>query len=174
MAVFGLPQDAVYSHYTHLVPRLVDRGTDRPGDTPLTTLYTIGYGGRRPQDFVALLTQHAIAIVCDVRAEPQRAYLGIYTFNPAQGRGPLPRLLAQAGIDYRWFPELGNPDRQDPELGAFKRLMAQEAARRLRQLRLCAQAQRACLLCAEREAQHCHRRVITAHLTAYGYTVQHL
>jgi uncharacterized protein (DUF488 family) len=140
----------------------------------MTTLHTIGYGGRHPQDFVTLLTQANIGLVCDVRAEPRRAYRGIYTFNPEKGSGPLPRLLAQVGIAYDWFPELGNPDRQDPEIHAFQQLMIQEAESRLQRLRSCVQVMRACLLCAEQDAQRCHRRIITAYLTAYGYSVQHL
>ena len=140
----------------------------------MPTLYTIGYGGRHPQHFVTLLTQANIELVCDVRAEPRRAYRGMYTFNPDKGSGPLPRLLAQAGIAYKWFPELGNPERRDPEIRAFEQLMAQEAERRLQRLRTCVQALRACLLCAEQEAQRCHRRIITAYLTDYGYVVQHL
>jgi uncharacterized protein (DUF488 family) len=140
----------------------------------MTTLHTIGYGGRHPQDFVTLLTQANIGLVCDVRAEPRRAYRGIYTFNPEKGSGPLPRLLAQVGIAYDWFPELGNPDRQDPEIRAFQQLMIQEAESRLQHLRACVQVMRACLLCAEQDAQRCHRRIITAYLTAYGYSVQHL
>jgi uncharacterized protein (DUF488 family) len=140
----------------------------------MTTLYTIGYGGRHPQDFVTILTQANIGLVCDVRAEPRRAYRGIYTFNPEKGSGPLPRLLAQAGIAYEWFPELGNPERQDPEIRAFQQLMAQEAERRLQRLQTCVQALCACLLCAEQDAQRCHRRIITAYLIASGYSVQHL
>jgi uncharacterized protein (DUF488 family) len=140
----------------------------------MTTLYTIGYGGRHPQNFVTILTQANIGLVCDVRAEPRRAYRGIYTFNPEKGSGPLPRLLAQAGIAYEWFPELGNPERQDPEIRAFQQLMAQEAERRLQRLQTCVQALCACLLCAEQDAQRCHRRIITAYLIASGYSVQHL
>jgi uncharacterized protein (DUF488 family) len=140
----------------------------------MTTLYTIGYGGRHPQDFVAILTQANIGLVCDVRAEPRRAYRGTYTFNPEKGSGPLPRLLAQVGIAYEWFPELGNPDRQDPEIRAFQQLMAREAESRLQRLRTSVQAACACLLCAEQSAQRCHRRIITAHLADYGYVVQHL
>jgi len=140
----------------------------------MTTLHTIGYGGRHPQDFVTLLTQANIRLVCDVRAEPRRAYRGIYTFNPEKGSGPLPRLLAQVGIAYDWFPELGNPDRQDPEIRAFQQLMIQEAESRLQRLRACVQVMRVCLLCAEQDAQRCHRRIITAYLKAYGYSVQHL
>src|SRR5215467_5008701 len=122
-------------------PVLVSRLPFSPGKT-MTTLYTIGYGGRHPQHFVTLLTQANIALVCDVRAEPRRAYRGIYTFNPEQGSGPLPRLLAQASIAYEWFPELGNPDRQDPEIHAFQQRMAQEAESRLQRLRTRVQTQR--------------------------------
>ena len=149
-------------------------GVDNIRGKNMTTLYTIGYGGRHPQHFVTLLTQANIALVCDVRADPRRAYRGMYTFNPEKESGPLPRLLAQAGIAYEWFPELGNPDRQDPEIRAFQQLMAQEAESRLQRLRTRVQAVCACLLCAEQDAQHCHRRIITAHLIAYGYDVQHL
>ncbi len=53
----------------------------------MTMLYTIGYGGRHPQHFIAMLTQHGIELVCDVRAEPRRAYRGIYTFNPGNRSG---------------------------------------------------------------------------------------
>jgi len=140
----------------------------------MTTLYTIGYGGRHPKHFVTLLTQHNIALICDVRAEPRRSYRGIYTFSPEKNSGPLPRLLAQEGIKYQWLPELGNPDRQDPEIRAFQQLMDQEAESRLQRLQTLGQAARTCLLCAEQDAQRCHRRIITTYLTAYGYIVQHL
>jgi uncharacterized protein (DUF488 family) len=113
-------------------------------------------------------------LICDVRAEPRRAYGGIYTFNPEKSSGSLPRLLAQEGINYQWLPELGNPDRQDPEIHAFQQLMGQEAESRLQRLHTLVQAGRTCLLCAEQDAQRCHRRIITAYLTAYGYVVQHL
>jgi uncharacterized protein (DUF488 family) len=149
-------------------------GVESISGEDMPTLYTLGYGGRHPQHFVSLLTQANIDLVCDVRAEPRRAYRGSYTFNPEKGSGPLPRLLAQAGIAYEWFPELGNPDRQDPEIRAFEQLMAQEAAYRLQRLQTCVQARRACLLCAEQDAQRCHRRIIVAYLIASGYDVQHL
>jgi hypothetical protein len=98
----------------------------------------------------------------------------IYTGNPGKSRGPLPRLLAQAGSDYQWFLQLDNPNRQAPEMHACQQLLVQEAESRLQRLRTCVQTVRACLLCAKQDAQHCHQRIITAYLTAYGYVVQQL
>jgi hypothetical protein len=52
--------------------------------------------------------------------------------------------------------------------------MAREAEGQFQRLRTCVHTLRACLLCAEQNAQRCHRRIITAYLTDYGYDVQHL
>ena len=141
----------------------------------MRTFYTIGYGGRHPQrDFVALLQQQQISLVCDVRAEPRRAYLGLYTFLPEKGTGPLLRLLGQAGIQYQWFPALGNPDRHDPDMRQFRRLMAEQGEHLVRPLRVCMQTEIICVLCAEKEVQRCHRRLIAEYLIADGCTANHL
>jgi hypothetical protein len=84
------------------------------------------------------------------------------------------RLLGQAGIQYQWFPALGNPDRHDPEMRQFRRLMAEQGARLVQPLRACMQSETICVLCAEKEVQRCHRRLVAAYLLTDGGVVTHL
>src|SRR5690242_6125106 len=69
--------------------------------------FTIGYGGRRPDELVALLIANRVRTVVDVRLRPDRATMG----SLAKARDPekgIAGLLARAGIDYVSLPELGN------------------------------------------------------------------
>jgi hypothetical protein len=80
----------------------------------------------------------------------------------------LRQLLSQAGIQYQWFPALGNPDRYNPDMHQFRRLMAEQGEHLMQPLRTCMQIETICVLCAEKEVQRCHRRLIAAYLLADG------
>jgi uncharacterized protein (DUF488 family) len=136
-------------------------------------VFTIGYGGRTPDDFLALLRHRGIRTVVDVRLRPDRAYKGLWTKATSADKG-IERLLADAGIAYRSLVELGNvfmdmPDWQE----RYRRLL--ERAGDLLASRLADVPGPICLLCAEKDAAECHRALVAEWLArTRGAEVVHL
>jgi hypothetical protein len=71
------------------------------------TFFTIGYGGRIPDEFASLLSLHGVRSVADVRIHPDRASMGAYVRARTADKG-IERLLSERGIAYRSILELGN------------------------------------------------------------------
>lgn len=136
-------------------------------------LFTIGYGGRSPADFVALLTRAGVRCVVDVRLRPDKASMGAFVKARTPDKG-IEKLLAGAGIAYRSLPELGNPFLESDDWpGRYARYFA--AAGELLLDRLAEVPEPFCLLCAEKRAADCHRRTIAEFLAARdGWSVEHL
>jgi uncharacterized protein (DUF488 family) len=135
-------------------------------------IYTIGYGGRKTSEFVDLLKKADVTTVVDVRLTPERAFLAIYAKgkNPSKG---IQGLLGRAGIKYVWVPELGNPFKDDKDWKPKYQLHLEEKGDLL-----CSKLYELktpfCLLCAEKYASTCHRKVISDYLADKGYEVEHL
>ena len=140
----------------------------------MTTAFTIGYGGRTPDEFVKLLTANGVRTVVDVRLRPDRATMGSYALAKDANKG-ITGLLAKAGVGYLSLPELGNLfldygdwrtryaghlEKCGPLL--FDRLSADVACP-------------VCLLCAEKRAAECHRRQIAEYLArTRGWAFTHI
>lgn len=135
-------------------------------------LYTIGYGGRKPDDFLRLLQEHGVRAVVDVRLRPDRASMGAYARAKDRDKG-IEGLLGRGGIQYLSFVEMGNVflDFEDWE-ARYRRLMAQ--AGDLLTERLSQVPEPFCLMCAEKLAGQCHRRLIAEYLAEKGWEVQHI
>jgi len=135
-------------------------------------LFTIGYGGRHPEDFLALLRAHKVARIVDVRIRPERASMGAYVKARQPERG-IQGLLGGAGITYSHFLELGNLFLGHEDWQLRYRAVLDAAAplllARLRQI-----DQPYCLLCAEKDPANCHRGIIAVKLAEEGCAVVHI
>ena len=124
----------------------------------MNPLFTIGHSNLEIEPFLAVLTQHRIETLCDVRSRP--ASFRFPQFN----REPLEAALASAGIRYEFFGESLGGRPADPRVYREDGLVDYAARRRApdfvvgveRSLAL-ARTSVAALMCAEEDPLQCHR-----------------
>lgn len=145
--------------------------------TMTVQLFTVGHSNHTIETFIALLEQHRIALVIDVRSQPYSQWAA--QFN----REPLQHDLNEAGLHYRYMGDLlgGRPANRDlyapgqdhPDYGR----MAVDAAylKGIDQLLSLAHHQRLVIMCSEGDHHHCHRHLlITQTLVERGVDVLHI
>src|SRR5205809_226859 len=76
---------------------------------PHQPVFTIGHSNLDLPKFVALLKQHGIEAIADVRSSPYSQY------NPQFNREPLQRVLREQGISYVFLGEELGARRSEPE-----------------------------------------------------------
>lgn len=140
------------------------------------TIYTIGHGRARFDELAAVLAEHGVATIVDVRSEPHSRHAPDFSLRALEG------LAATAGYGYRWMGEaLGGRPRDpalllpdgSPDYPALRRSPRFRAA--LADLVALASEARVVLLCAEEHPDHCHRaRLIAPALADMGLPVVHL
>ena len=135
--------------------------------------YTIGYGGRNPQEFLDLLKQNNVRTLVDVRLRPDRASMGIWAKAKTSDKG-IEKVLGGAGIGYCSFAELGDIFLGLPNwLELYRQLLAQSGELLIG--RLLSVPEPFCLMCAEKRVAECHRLEIAHYLVrTRGAEVQHL
>lgn len=135
-------------------------------------IYTIGYGGRKPDELLDLLKVKGVQIVIDVRLRPDRSAMGVY----AKAKDPskvIERLMANADIQYLSFVELGNLFHELPDWHKrYQRLLDLTGDLLVERLGLVREP--FCLMCAEKKPGDCHRRLIADLLATRGYQVEHI
>ncbi len=122
-------------------------------------LFTIGYEGRSPEEFFRLLQEHAVELLVDVRDNP-------HSRKPGFSRKALTASCPEHGIGYRHLPELGVPKALRPRIedyDSFREQYLKLLESREQPLNILLEliaAQRACLLCYERDHDACHRALV--------------
>ena len=135
-------------------------------------VYTIGYGGRSPQDFLGLLKEKGVRAVVDVRLRPDRSSMGTYVKAKDPDKG-IVRLLRDVNIRYSSFVELGNIFLDcDDWTERYQKLLEQAGDLLIDRLRQIPGS--FCLMCAEKQVARCHRQLIAEYLSRKGYLVEHI
>jgi uncharacterized protein (DUF488 family) len=138
----------------------------------LSTLFTIGYQMRSLDEFVALLREHHVAVLIDVRDTP-------WSHKPGFSKRPLEARLRAAGIEYVHAGFAGNPKSIRATAGPPWRILEQYARHLDRNPQILEQLtaligdferhdRRACLACYERDPGECHRGVLAGRWAAAG------
>src|ERR1019366_5769352 len=73
------------------------------------TIFTVGHSTRSVEDVVAMLREHQVTTLVDIRTIPRSR------FNPQFNKDSLPADLAQSGIDYVSMADLGGLRKQRKE-----------------------------------------------------------
>lgn len=142
-------------------------------------IFTLGHSTRSLEDFLALLAEHGVEVLVDVRRYP-----GSRRF-PHFRRESLSAALSAAGIAYHHLPGLGGRRKPRPDsphtywknagFGAYADHMeTAEFGEAFAELQALASERRAALMCAEAVPWRCHRQLVADALVAGGRRVIHI
>lgn len=142
-------------------------------------IWTIGHSTREIADFISLLKENGIKAVADVRMFPgSRRY-------PQFGREALAKSLADAGIRYEHFPELGGRRKAKPDSkntawrnesfrGYADYMETEDFQKGIERLADVGRRAGVAIMCAEAVWWRCHRSLISDYLKARGVEVLHI
>ena len=145
---------------------------------PPNAICTIGYEGGTVDAFIRALKRARVELVLDIRAAPISRKKGF-------SKNQLAAHLSEAGIGYRHLRGLGTPKsgREAARAGdveSFERIFLAhidepEALLDLGEAIALAKAQPVCLLCLERDPEHCHRLIVGNRMAGEtGQRLRHL
>ena len=140
-------------------------------------MHTIGHSTRDIAAFLALLAEHAIECVVDVRRWPASRRF------PHFAREPLSASLGAAGVDYVWRQDLGGYRTPGPDspntgwrVGAFRAyadfMLTPAFESAMAELERLAAARRIAVMCAEAVPWRCHRQLPADAFTVRAYVVR--
>lgn len=142
---------------------------------PLPPVLTVGHSTHPIETFVALLQQHGVTALADVRSTP------FSRFTPQFNQGALEKTLKAHGMKYVFLGrELGarSDDRSCYEHGRvqYARLAKTEVfLSGIERIMRGSKDQRIALMCAEKEPLECHRTLLVARaLDRLGVPVEHI
>lgn len=144
-----------------------------------TELWSVGHSTHAIDELVGALESFEIKVIADVRSFPgSRRY-------PQFNKENLKASLAEAGIEYLHFPELGGRRRAKPDSlnmawrtesfrGYADYMQTDDFREGMARLLDVAREHRTAIMCAEAVWWRCHRSLIADYLKAKGVEVTHI
>jgi uncharacterized protein (DUF488 family) len=144
--------------------------------TSRPTLFTVGHSNHSEEKFLALVREHQIEVLVDVRSQPASR------FNPQFNDSHLKRALQAVGIEYLFMGDQlgGRPNSQEflDEAGhALYHRMAEspEFLAGIERLQRGAAERRVAIMCSEEDPAVCHRHLlVTRVISGRGVNVLHI
>ncbi|MGC8994071.1 MAG: DUF488 family protein [Pyrobaculum sp.] len=140
-------------------------------------VYTIGYSGFSPEEFLHTLAKFGVEAVVDVRRYP-RSKTAFYTASALREE------LGRVGVEYLWFGELGALGVRGPRAGCvdsatfdmyvWRLYHYAPAILQLDELARLAERRVVALVCREEDWRRCHRQFIADYLARRGFPVLHI
>ncbi len=143
-------------------------------------LFTRGHSNHSLERFLALLAQHQIEALVDIRRFPGSRK------HPHFDQEKHASALQETGVQYHWFESLGGRRRKEKDASinvglrneSFRNyadyMLTQEFREGIKNLLDITQRKRTSLMCAEGLFWPCHRRLVSDFLVANGVMVQHI
>ena len=140
-------------------------------------IYTIGYQGLTIDEYLSILTENDVNVLCDLRHSTSSRW------KPDFSKKRLADRLAQLGIKYIHIPQLGIESarrksvnsEEDLAYSRNTRLNSRGISRNYELKTLHNQHHKIALTCLERDPQQCHRTCVSDYLNAtHGIEIRHL
>lgn len=140
-------------------------------------IYSIGHSTRTLAEFIALLREHGIKRLADIRRFPGSRR------HPHFSKEALSRSLPEHGLEYEHFEELGGRRKADPSSPnvalrneQFRGYADHMVSAEFREAvdRLLADSRRTAVMCAEAVPWRCHRNLLADDLLRRGVEVIHI
>ncbi len=144
------------------------------------TIYTIGYEGLNPKIFMACLKRFNISYIADVRHRPLSRKKGF-------SKTAMTEMLNAENIEYRNFKELGTSKEMRDKLYStndyksffteYKKSIKDQVSELDELLDIVNQGHNVALLCFEKEADKCHRKIVAEEIKkrdGNGMLIEHI
>ncbi|HEY9637524.1 MAG TPA: DUF488 domain-containing protein [Coleofasciculaceae cyanobacterium] len=138
-------------------------------------LFTIGHSNHSIEAFIALLQQHGVTALADVRSHPYSRYL------PHFNQTPVKTSLFDAGIRYVFLGrELGarpsDPTCYVDRKALYERIASTELfSQGIQRILKGAETYKIALMCAEKDPITCHRAILVCqHLREFDLDINHI